>query len=103
MVDKVYLSGGLIQLEWDLKYPSLTLISDIKMDLFREFSRIFMIVFLGLTALMQLLRIIGLVVEWPILKKLKLSTPPTKVQMFLYYLLAIGACIYSIIYMFNRD
>jgi len=66
------------------------------MDQFREFSRIFMIIFLGFTALTQLLRIIGLVVDLPILKKLNLSTPPTKFQMFLYYVLAAGACIYSI-------
>lgn len=66
------------------------------MDLFRESSRIFIIIILGLGALIQLLRIIGLVVDWPILKKLNLSTPPTKFQMFLYYVLAAGACIYSI-------
>lgn len=66
------------------------------MDLFRESSRIFIIIILGLGALIQLLRIIGLVVDWPILKKLNLSTPPIKFQMFLYYVLAAGACIYSI-------
>lgn len=41
-------------------------------------------------------------VDWPILKKLKLSTPPTKFQLFLYYVLATGACIYAITYMLNR-
>lgn len=66
------------------------------MDQFREFSRIFTTVLLGIGALTQLFRIIGLVVDWPILKKLNLSTPPTKFQMFLYYVLAAGACIYSI-------
>jgi len=66
------------------------------MDQFREFSRLFMILFLGFTALTQLLRIIGLFVDWPILRKWELSTTPTKLQLFLYYLLAASVCIYSV-------
>ncbi len=62
-----------------------------------------MIVLLGFGALTQLLCIIGLIVDWPILKKLGLSKPPTKFQMFLYYLLAMGSCLYSIGTVFNRN
>jgi hypothetical protein len=62
-----------------------------------------MMIFLGFGALTQLFRIIGLIVDWPILKKLGLSKPPTKFQLFVYYVLAMGACIYSIIYRYNRN
>lgn len=72
------------------------------MEHFRDFSRIFMIVVLGFTALTQLLRMVGLVVDWPILNRLGFTCPLTKFQLFLYYVLATGACIYSIIYMYHR-